>query len=408
MPDEIPNQHLRSAIQFAVAIAEAGQRLRPPIPFPPELRPYLKQPRVPATALGRLRRAIEADGTFRARLAAGAVPELVDDIGREWLRRDEGWEERATALVRAADEASEQADAAAALRRAESDGRRPNRSPCARRAELVQQQIRLAEVDARIAAERERVTAATAELEAARREAGEAKLAARHANDRADAARSRLAAVEAERDDARRAAGEAAARRDALLAERAERAGVDVSATQVAELHDLARAARTLAERLNGLVTPETATRAPVALPGGVARDSQRATEHLLRVPGARIVVDGYNVAKLGWPDEPLPAQRSRLLDIVDDVVRRYSTDVTVVFDGADVVGSHTRQRHFAHIRYSPAGVSADDEIRVEVAGTPVDRAVVVVTNDQAIRRDVAAAGANLISSDAFLATARR
>ena len=52
---------------------------------------------------------------------------------------------------------------------------------------------------------------------------------------------------------------------------------------------------------------------------------------------------------------------------------------------------------------YSPTGVSADDVIRAEVAARPVGRPVVVVTNDQAVRRDVAAAGGNLISSDAFL-----
>ena len=48
-----------------------------------------------------------------------------------------------------------------------------------------------------------------------------------------------------------------------------------------------------------------------------------------------------------------------------------------------------------------------DDVIRAEVAAVPTSRPVVVVTNDQAVRRDVSAAGANLISSDAFLALTR-
>ena len=168
----------------------------------------------------------------------------------------------------------------------------------------------------------------------------------------------------------------------------------------------------TLAERLNSLVTRgDGATRAPVALPGGVGagtRSGQPST--CSRVPGARTrAVDGYNVAKLGWPDEAARRRSGRAwLDIVDDVVRRYSTDG----DRGLRRGRRRRQPHPSaatspHIRYSPAGVSADDEIRVEVAGTPVDRAVVVVTNDQAIRRDVAAAGANLISSESFLAIAR-
>ena len=76
-------------------------------------------------------------------------------------------------------------------------------------------------------------------------------------------------------------------------------------------------------------------------MPGGVARDSQKATEHLLRAAGALVLVDGYNVAKLAWPDDDLERQRIRCLDLVDDLARRYGSDITVVFDGADVVGAH-------------------------------------------------------------------
>ena len=53
---------------------------------------------------------------------------------------------------------------------------------------------------------------------------------------------------------------------------------------------------------------------------------------------------------------------------------------------------------------YSPVGVTADDVIRSEVDRLPHDRAVVVVTNDRAIVRDVRAAGANVVPSNAFIA----
>jgi predicted RNA-binding protein with PIN domain len=58
-------------------------------------------------------------------------------------------------------------------------------------------------------------------------------------------------------------------------------------------------------------------------------------------------------------------------------------------------------------VAYSPTGVTADDVIRAEVTATAADRPVVVVTNDQAVRRDVAAAGANVLSSEHFVAAAR-
>jgi hypothetical protein len=59
-------------------------------------------------------------------------------------------------------------------------------------------------------------------------------------------------------------------------------------------------------------------------------------------------------------------------------------------------------------VSYSPDGVIADDVLRAEVAATDPARPVVAVTNDQAVLTDVKAAGANTLSSDTFLALARR
>jgi predicted RNA-binding protein with PIN domain len=51
--------------------------------------------------------------------------------------------------------------------------------------------------------------------------------------------------------------------------------------------------------------------------------------------------------------------------------------------------------------------VIADDVIRDEVRRLPAARPVVVVTNDQAIVRDVRALGANTMSSDQLLSLMR-
>ncbi len=118
----------------------------------------------------------------------------------------------------------------------------------------------------------------------------------------------------------------------------------------------------------------------------------------------AAVLIDGYNVAKLGWPDESLAVQRDRLLDAVENLARRFATDVTVVFDGTSVIGAHTRRRRLVRVVYSPDGVIADDVIRDEVRRLPTSRPVVVVTNDAEIVRDVRAAGANTIRSDDLLA----
>jgi predicted RNA-binding protein with PIN domain len=180
--------------------------------------------------------------------------------------------------------------------------------------------------------------------------------------------------------------------------------GVDPAAVS-----EVARAARELAGRLEALLPTETPVdrrseaRQPLRLPGGVIASSAEAAEFLLRSDAA-VLVDGYNVAKLAWPTRPLEAQRNQLLDAVENLARRFGSDLTVVFDGATVVGAHATRRRLVRVVWSPEGVIADDVIRDEVRRLPTARAVVVVTNDTEIVTDVKALGANVVPSNAFIA----
>jgi predicted RNA-binding protein with PIN domain len=145
----------------------------------------------------------------------------------------------------------------------------------------------------------------------------------------------------------------------------------------------------------------------PLKLPGGVWEDTLEAALHLVKAPNALLVVDGYNVAKLGWPDQLLAEQRTRLLDALDELAARYGTDIRVVFDGADVRNVPGRRRYLK-VEFSPPGVTADDVI-VELADlVPADRPLIVATNDREVRAGVRAAGANLLASEQLLAVARR
>jgi predicted RNA-binding protein with PIN domain len=173
---------------------------------------------------------------------------------------------------------------------------------------------------------------------------------------------------------------------------------------------ELARATRELAGRLEALLPseapppgPRGETRRPLRLPGGVIASSAEAAEFLLR-SDAVVLVDGYNVAKLAWPSRTLEVQRTQLLDALENLARRFGSDLTVVFDGASVVGAHTSRRRLVRVVWSPEGVIADDVIRDEVRRLPSARAVVVVTNDAEIITDVKALGANVVPSNALLA----
>lgn len=401
-PHTIEHRYLRSALEFAISIAEEGLKLKPPLTVPADLKPFLKQPRLAAGTLGRVRRVIEADADFRSRLGVGAVSQLVDPIGIEWLRREDGWESRIMAMIEQAESTAADADAEQAVRRAERRRGAAEQVAARTRAELVALGDRIVERDRALSDLRRAIDIVEAQLAELREELATARQGARHTSDRAEADRRRLVSVESERDAALKHAADAERQRDEMLSARAERAGLDVKAAQMVELRSLASSARLVADRLAGLIEVPGATRKPAGLPGGVARDSRRATELLISMPRVLVLVDGYNVAKLTWPDLSLAEQRDRLLDAVDGVARRHGSEIVVVFDGADVVGAHAKQRRLVRVRYSPTGVTADDVIRGEVAGLDAARPVVVVTNDAAIRRDVATAGANLVTSQAF------
>ena len=134
---------------------------------------------------------------------------------------------------------------------------------------------------------------------------------------------------------------------------------------------------------------------------------STEAAEFLLRSKGVETLIDGYNVAKLGWPTLELDQQREQCVRAAENMAKRWNMAITIVFDGATIQGAHTSAQRL-RIVYSPAGVSADDVLRAEVKAADVDKPVVVVTNDRAIITDIAAAGANTISSDDFLTLLRR
>lgn len=399
-------RHLRPALEFAVLMVREGQKLKPPIPYPPALRKYLKLSRLPAASLPGLRKIVEADETFRRRLASGAIPELVDPIGRVWLERPAGWEDELRRLV--ADSEAEEAaeDAARRLTRAEKRREAAEQVATRARAEIVALADQLAGRDEVVEGLRSDVVKLADELESLRAELIDTRTEARHARDRERAAIAKLAAAESAREDALAACGTAEGVRDEVLADRA------TLAAERSELARLAASAEVLAGQLAALASPPAsgrpapARRRALPLPGGVMGDSAAAGEYLLR-SGASVLIDGYNVAKLAWPDLDLAGQRVVLLDAVENLVKRFGSDMTVVFDGADVTGATADRRRVVRVVYSPEGVIADDVIRDEVRRLPASRPVVVVTNDREIVHDVRALGANTMSSNQLLTLLR-
>lgn len=445
----VSDDQLRPALELAFAVALAGTRLRPPVPPPAPLKAYLKFQRLPASALPVVRRVVEDDEEFRRRTAGIATPDLAGELGLVWLTRPDGWEDVVDRLAQAAAEADRAAEDEQRAQRAERRREAAEQAAARAKAELVALRIEVEREKTRRHDAERRVADLQRDALAARRRAEQAETEARATKERgANAVSAADAAHAAKRELTARVAELEAVLEDALASRvAAEQRAADIErlglgSAPAGPAPELGRAAHALQEtalalrqlagaldatgvalgeparprhhehaeravRRPGAANGRTPRRTPLAIPGGLFGDSEAAATHLIKQPNVTLLVDGYNLAKLGWPGLPLEHQRVSSLDALEGLVRRTGVRTIVMFDGADIPAT-TARRRLVRVRFSPADVTADDAIRDLLGDLPVDQPVIVATNDQAIVRDVRAAGANVISSDQLLALARR
>ena len=431
---EISDDALRSALDLAVTVAAVGARLRPPLAYPLAIRPFLRFQKLPAAALHAVRVAVEGDPEFRERIGKVASSDLIDEVGILWLTRPEGWVSAIGTLLR--ETPDEACDAAAGLRAERRRREAAEKALVRARTELasVREELDRERVSGRALAdqlagaltETSKARTNLAELAASLRKsearAERAERAAATASAAAQLGNDRVAQAEAARDAALTAAGEPVVAAPSAVS-------LDVSRVRTLlqraaqDSEELARLVGQASNEFDIAVSPSPQggraqqrpakhragpKRTPLKVPGGLLADSDAVAEHFLKATGVRVLLDGYNVAKLGWPALDLAHQRHECIAAAERIARRWGTDVTVVFDGADVVGASTAARRLVRVVFSPAGVLADDVLRAEVEHTVHTTPVLVVTNDQEVLADVRACGANTISSERFLAIARR
>jgi predicted RNA-binding protein with PIN domain len=148
-----------------------------------------------------------------------------------------------------------------------------------------------------------------------------------------------------------------------------------------------------------------------VPLPPALFDDTVAAADHLVRVLGVVVLVDGYNVTKGAHPELSLVEQRRWLVDALGGLAARCGADLHVVFDGADDTATAPAQgprRTAVHVRYTEAGVEADDDLLALAADVPAHRVVVVVSDDRRVREGAAALGANVVGAATLTELLRR
>jgi len=444
-----------------VEVARVGQRASPPMPVPRPLRPLLRFARLHEPALATVRRVLDEDEAFRHRvvdtLDAAGVRTSLDEASLLFLERPEGWSGSLAALAEATEEAAAAATEAraegiaarrlgvvqAALDRAEAalDGARLE-------AEALRRQVgeeRRAKRD--VSSDLGRLRKRLEELETER-----SQLRAdppRGAGDRA-ALEAALAAAEerAFRSDAaaeelRRAAGAAppampaasgavpvvagAPSVDQAAAMTAVNAAVDAVGA-LAEALGRAAAALAPADPVQVVWPPDgsvarvadrstgearaarrAAPRTPAHLPPGVFDDTAMAADHLLRLPGVLVLVDGYNVTISTRGDLTLPVQRRWLVDAASGTAARTGAVFEVVFDGAAIGRLAGGGRGLGvHVRFTAPDEEADDVVLDLVRHAPGERPVVVVSDDHRVRDGARRLGANVLGVAPLVEVLRR
>jgi len=108
------------------------------------------------------------------------------------------------------------------------------------------------------------------------------------------------------------------------------------------------------------------------------------------------LLVDGYNVSMLRWPERDITGQRASLMRSLDQLCARFGAETVAVFDSPDAGVGVGRPPGLCAVEFS-AGREADDVIIERSHSLARVRPVVVASNDRRVADGARAANAHVI-----------
>jgi predicted RNA-binding protein with PIN domain len=463
------NRLLGTLLELAVIVAQTGARIVPRVEPPVLLKPFLGfNAKVPSEAMRAARRCLEIDEEFRDRVALAASEELVGEAGVLFVTRTEGWESAFSELVglemdnarggvdpklekklKVATDALAKRDESLVAAREEIASlkatllvERRERSSASKSATdassvLAGWQAKSARLEHEVDALREQLATVVKQLDAATGEIHALRAAEEKRGSQDEAIAQAIRAVEALRSAfVPKSAGESAAVGSSTVG-----STIGERNTQGLKPGSLARSSARIPVApvsSRGLVTKDGSSKdgfatdtvtkgvvtkaaelraAPIArprdrpanvsLPGGVFDDSVEAAHHLLRLQNVRVLIDGYNVAKLRWGNEVTPGLlRERLIAMVLQLAQRTGAQMTLVFDGVQSTPSTESLRYGVNVEFTPEDEEADDRILSLATQQRKGKPLVVVSSDNRVVDGARALGVRAISAEMFIEAA--
>jgi predicted RNA-binding protein with PIN domain len=407
------DRFFRPVLDVAVVVARDLVAEDGPAAVPARIRPFATVARLPKAGLTAARLALEEDSGFRE-----AVASRIDEsqVGRGpwlWATRPDDWrdllevewelwqdarrDEAAAAAERSMEALLEKADAS--IQRLEARVAQLEQIVAVTEGDLAR--ARVDHTDA--AAQRD---AALVELEVRTEERAEAVRQLKQTEERLAARTAELREAESlltEAADDVAVAEEVAVGEDVVAAVRHTAGQVDALVRAVAQLSELVGARVEVADVAEVAGGAEPRRRRPHKVGRGIPEDSTTAAEVLLSLPRSVVLVDGYNVTMTAWPALAASDQRRILERTAGSVAARTGAEIHLVFDGdGDGAAVARSVPSGVRVRFTRAEVEADDEILDSIASFPLDRPVVVVSDDRRVRRGARARGANVVGSRQF------